>query len=155
MKTSARRASLFAGFYLATAGIYSHAQGTQTEATASNKQSHYQWNDPVSSTRRYVAELNKKLGLKPAQQGAWETFSAALMTLKKEEAQLGEKARAATPADFENVTTPEKIAKMSAVMRLSAESLRRTSHIVKDFYNVLSVEQKSIFDLSSIKAWNI
>ena len=155
MKMSARKASLFAGFCLATAGIYSDAQEMPTEATESNKEPHYQWNDPVSSTHRYVAEINKKLDLKPAQQGAWKTFSAALMTLKKEEAPLGEKARTATPADSENLTTPEKIAKMSAVMRLNAERLRRTSHIVKDFYNVLNVEQKSIFDLYSIKTWNI
>lgn len=62
---------------------------------------------------------------------------------------------ATIPADFENLTTPEKIGKMSAAMRLNAENLRRTSHIVKDFYDVLSVEQKSIFDLYSTKAWNI
>lgn len=155
MKTSARRASLFAGFCLATAGISSDAQETQTEAAECGYRSHYQWNDPVSSTQRDVAELNIKLDLKPAQLRAWEAFSAALMTLKKEEAQLGEKARAAIPAEFESMTTPEKIAKISAAMRLNAESLRRTFHIVNGFYDVLSVEQQAIFDLYSIKAWNI
>lgn len=155
MKISSRRASLFAGFCLASAGIYSDAQEPQTEATESNKQQHYQWNDTASSTHQYIAELNKKLDLKPAQQDAWKTFSAALLTLKNEKARLGEKARIETPAALENITTPEKIARMSAAMRLNAEILRRTSHIVKDFYQVLSVEQKTVFDLYSIKAWNI
>jgi hypothetical protein len=77
------------------------------------------------------------------------------LTLKREKAQLGEKASTGTPADFENLTTPEKLAKMSSAMRLNAEKLRKRSHIVKDFYAVLSVEQKTVFDLYSIKAWNI
>ena len=72
MKTSARRASLFAGFCLATTGIYSDAQETRTEATERNAQPHYQWTDPVSSTQRYVIDLKKNLDLKPTQQDAWK-----------------------------------------------------------------------------------
>jgi hypothetical protein len=155
MKTSARRIGLFAGFCLATAGISSDAHEMQREPIERSNRSHQQWNDPELFTEPDVADLNKGLDLTPAQQDAWETFSTALMRLKKEAAQLENTGRAVTPTDFEALTTSQKMATLSATMRLNAESLRKTAHIVKDFYAMLSEEQKSNFDLNAGMVWSI
>ena len=84
------------------------------------------------------AELHAKLKLSPAQEPAWNTFVA--------------KTKPGTPparpdrAELAKMTTPERMDRMLAAMR--ARETRMEEHVAatKDFYAVLTPEQKKIFD---------
>ncbi|MFC3106718.1 Spy/CpxP family protein refolding chaperone [Undibacterium arcticum] len=154
MKKSITAACLVSGLLMAGVGSYTLAQESHpaTKVGAEASQSHSK--DPVVATQKRLAELKQKLNLKPTQLAAWETFSNALIAQAKAHAQSREKMQGAFSRDYENMPTPEKIEKMAAMMRSNADSLSKTASDTKIFYDVLSVEQKTIFDLFSKNAWN-
>ena len=110
--------------------------------------------DLVAATQTRLAELKQKLNTKPTQQAAWETFSNALVAQAKAQAQSREKMQGTFGRDFENMPTPEKMEKLASIMHANADRLGKTASDTKTFYDVLSVEQKTIFDLFSKNAWN-
>lgn len=150
MKNSLVTACLVSGLMFVGAA-YAASPGTQPPLNGANAS---QQQDPVPATQKRLAELKQKLNLKPAQQAAWVTFSSDLAAQATMRAQSKEKMKAALGPDYQNLPTPEKMEKMVIIMRSNADFLSKTASITKAFYDGLSTEQKTIFDLFAKTSWN-
>lgn len=96
--------------------------------------------DPAKFAERMEkrrAELHDKLKLTPAQEPAWNTFVAKTKFTPPPKPNRAELAK---------LTTPERLDRMVAAMK--ARETRMEEHVAatKDFYSVLTPEQKKIFD---------
>ncbi|QRX82097.1 Spy/CpxP family protein refolding chaperone [Glaciimonas sp. PAMC28666] len=151
MKNSLVTACLMSGLMFVGAASYAASPGTQPPLNAANAS---QQQDPVPATQKRLAELKQKLNLKPAQQAAWVTFSSDLAAQATMRAQSKEKMKGALGPDYQNLPTPEKMEKMVIIMRSNADFLSKTASITKAFYDGLSTEQKTIFDLFAKTSWN-
>lgn len=87
---------------------------------------------------RHTAELHDKLKLSAAQEAAWKTYIAKV--------QPGERPARLDRAELDKLTAPERMERMLAHMKETEQRL--TTHIAatKEFYAVLTPEQKKIFD---------
>lgn len=87
---------------------------------------------------RRAAELHDKLKLNASQETAWKTYIAKVKP--------GEFPARPDPAELDKLTAPERMERMLAHMK-DAEK-RMADHIAatKEFYAVLTPEQKKIFD---------
>jgi len=89
------------------------------------------------------AELHQQLKLSAEQEPAWKTFS--------------EKMQAALPQDRPNreemrkLSTPERMDKMLAVMKAHEQQLEIRAAAIKEFYAVLTPEQRKQFDEQSAR----
>ena len=109
--------------------------------------------DPVAGAQHRLDALAKKLYLKPSQQGAWNTYTNAMLAHAKEHLQDRQKWMASRPAGPAEMSTPEKMEMMANMMRANADKLSRAASETKTFYAVLSPEQQTIFDLSARQMW--
>ena len=83
------------------------------------------------------AALHDKLGLSPAQEAAWKTFT--------------DKLQATAPARPEGASTvtmtaPERADRMVTFLQTAQQHAVARAQAVKEFYSVLSPEQQKIFD---------
>lgn len=95
------------------------------------------------------AELKAKLKLSPAQEGAWNTFIAAMkpsgdmMTKRPDHTELAK------------LPTPERIDKMKALhtqhMKDMSAAMELHGEATKVFYATLTPEQKKIFDDNAMR----
>ncbi len=107
--------------------------------------------DPAKMQARiakHQAELKAKLALTPAQEGAWSAYTAALQPQARNAAQRPD--RAAMRAEFEKLTTPQRIDKMNALRsqrmaEMNAAMVKR-GDATKSFYAALSADQQKVFD---------
>jgi periplasmic protein CpxP/Spy len=87
------------------------------------------------------AELHDKLKITAAQEGAWKTFLDKSMP-----------ARPATPParpdkdEMEKLTTPQRLDQMAELMKKHEAEMAARIAATKEFYAVLSPEQKKVFD---------
>ncbi|MDB5825083.1 MAG: hypothetical protein JWR21_3787 [Herminiimonas sp.] len=109
--------------------------------------------DPVAGTQKRLEQLKQKLNLKPAQQASWDTFANATIANARARAVAHEKMEGKGQRDRQSMSTPERMEKMAAMMRANADSLSKAAADTKTFYDGLSVEQRTIFDLTAQKAW--
>ena len=84
------------------------------------------------------AALHDKLGLSPAQEAAWKTFTDRLPAIAP--ATTGEAAPVAA------MTAPERADRMAAFLQTAQQQAAARAQAVKEFYAVLSPEQQKIFD---------
>lgn len=152
MKKSIITACLLSGFLITGTASYAVAQGTQPTVNGAKGNAHSQ-QEPVPATQKRLTELKQKLNLKPSQQTAWDTFSSGLAAQATLRTQSKEKMKGALGPDYENLSTPEKMEKMVVMMRSNADFLSKTASITKTFYDGLSTEQKTIFDLFAKTTW--
>lgn len=150
---------------LATAGAGAMAQntdaapaalnpGTSSTATHNARPHHGEHrmgrHDPAqmqARMARHQAELKAKLKITPAQEGAWTSFTAAMQPPAR---MMGERHSAEQRAEFDKLTTPERIDKMRALRtqrmtEMNAEMDKR-GEATKAFYAALSPEQQKTFD---------
>jgi protein CpxP len=166
MKKAITTVSLVSGLLLAGIGSYATAQGA-APAQQGQMQGHMQGHpeghpgaehgrrgDPVAATQKRLGQLKQKLNLKPAQQASWDTYANAMTAQARARAQAHEQMKGMGGRDHENMSTPEKMEKMAAMMRVGADSLSKSAADTKVFYDGLSVEQRTIFDLYARNAWN-
>ncbi len=93
---------------------------------------------------QHLAELKEKLKLSPAQESAWTAFNAAT--------QLPAAPRVRPDrAEFEKLTTPERIDRMQAFKAERDEQMRRYADATKTFYAALTPEQKKTFDDQTLR----
>lgn len=85
-----------------------------------------------------------KLKVTPAQEGAWNAWTAAM----KPPAQ-----RMARPdrAEFERLSTPERIDRMRALRATRQAEMDRRMDATKVFYASLNPDQKRLFDAESLR----
>ncbi|CAN5529894.1 hypothetical protein BH10PSE16_BH10PSE16_37310 [soil metagenome] len=151
---------------LATAGAGAMAQNTDrtpasltptTSATATphakprhGEHHRMERRDPAkmqARMARHQAELKAKLKITPAQEGAWTSFTAAMQPPAR---MMGEHPGAEQRAEFDKLTTPERIDKMhelrtQRMAEMTAEMDKR-GEATKAFYAALSPEQQKTFD---------
>ena len=107
--------------------------------------------DPAKMQARiakHQAELKAKLAITPAQEGAWSAWTAALQPQARSGAPRPD--RAAQRAEFEKLTTPQRIDKMNALRtQRTAErnaAMAKRGDATKTFYAALSADQQKVFD---------
>ena len=91
----------------------------------------------VERVAKRQAALHDKLGLSPAQEAAWKTFT--------------DKLQATAPARPEGASTvtmtaPERADRMVTFLQTAQQHAVARAQAVKEFYVVLSPEQQKIFD---------
>lgn len=147
---------------LATAGASAMAQGAPATAPAApaatsqaapvhagqHKMGH---RDPAKMQAwmaKRQAEMKTKLKITPAQEGAWTTYTAAMKPPAN--MMMGQRPTAEQRAEFDKLTTPERIDKMQAMrtQRMSEMNAAMTQRgdATKTFYATLSPEQQKTFD---------
>jgi hypothetical protein len=116
--------------------------------------SNFDW---IKHTQRTLDHLKGKLNLTPEQMPAWETWSTGVTTdanQQLEKDKTGSDEKASTPKARTDETTPERMA--HGIERLRAQTDWMQAHLVrleaaqvrtKTFYDALSTDQKTIFDL--------
>ena len=83
------------------------------------------------------AALHDKLALTPAQEAAWQTFTAKMQ------------ATMATRSDASSdkaLTAPERAERKAAFLQVAQQQAASRVQPIKEFYAVLSPEQQKIFD---------
>lgn len=147
---------LLAGI-MATAGLAATAQTVAPAApaatsapAASPKGERMGRHDPAKMQARiaqYQAELKAKLALTPAQEGAWSAYTAVMQPPARPAARPD---RAAIKAEFDKLTTPQRIDKMRELraqhMAEMNAAMDKRGEATKAFYAALSPEQQKTFD---------
>ena len=122
-------------------------------ATPGAKAGHHRHHrhDPAKMQARiakHQAELKAKLAITPAQEGAWSAWTAALQPKARDASQRPD--RAAMRAEFEKLTTPQRIDKMNALrtqrMAEMNAAMTRRGDATKSFYAALNADQQKVFD---------
>lgn len=129
--------------------ISAMAQTPASPAQAGAGMSHMQRHDPAkmqAMMAKRQAELKAKLGITPAQEPAWSSYSAAMQP----PADFKRGDRQAMRAELDKLPTPERIDKMRAMRaermaKMNAEMDKRGA-ATKSLYAVLSPEQQKTFD---------
>jgi Spy/CpxP family protein refolding chaperone len=96
--------------------------------------------DPARMQEHFAkrqGELKQKLQITPAQEGAWNTWTAAMKPGNFQRPDRGE---------IEKLTTPERIDRMRAMRTSHIAEMDKRGEATKVFYAALSPEQKKVFD---------
>ena len=100
---------------------------------------------------KHQAELKATLKITGAQEGAWTAYTAAMQP----PAHMGERPTAEQRAEFDKLTTPQRIDKMRALrtqrMADMNAAMDKRGDATKAFYAVLSPEQQKTFDAEHMK----
>jgi protein CpxP len=132
------------------------APAAPATATAPAKPGHHAGHgkhrhDPAKMQARiakHQAELKAKLAITPAQEGAWSAYTAALQPQARTGGQRPD--RAAMRAEFEKLTTPQRIDKMNALrtqrMAEMNAAMTKRGDATKAFYAALNADQQKVFD---------
>lgn len=93
-----------------------------------------------------LADLKTKLKLDASQQGAWSTFTTAIQPPPR-----GDRPdRAAMRAEFEKLTTPQRLDRMQARQAERAAMASRRADATRTFYAALKPDQQKTFDSESM-----
>jgi Spy/CpxP family protein refolding chaperone len=103
--------------------------------------------DPVAHTQRNLDRLAQKLNLKDDQKVAWQRYADSAMSRAKERAAKMEERGSHRGEARGEVDTATKLDKISQAMRNRADRLQKVAQDTRAIENVLSTEQKTIFDL--------
>lgn len=125
------------GLGLGSIGAYAHKAGG--DHAGKGPESHEKAGERMKERmEKRQAELHEKLKLDASQQQAWDRYIARMKPA----------ARPDRPnrTEMEKLTAPERMERMQAMMR--ARDARMSEHVsaLKEFYAVLTPEQKKIFD---------
>ena len=129
---------------LAAFGLAAQAQTpppTPGGASAPMAREHHGRHDPAKMQQRMErrnAELKQKLQLTPAQEGAWTAYTGAMKP--------GARPQRPDRAEFEKLTTPERIDRMQAMRSARGVEMDKRAAATKTFYAGLTAEQKKVFD---------
>lgn len=146
-----RSKHLIAAGLLAVLGLAATAQTPPSAPTAADtvpraQREHRGHFDAARMQERMAkqqADLKQKLQLTPAQESAWNAYTAALQPpANAMRPERGELAR---------LTTPERIERMRAVHAARAAALDRRADAIMSLYAVLSPDQKKLFDAETAR----
>jgi len=89
-----------------------------------------------------LAALKEKLKLTPAQEGAWNSFTAAQQPPARP---------AGHRAEFAKLTTPQRLDRMQARQAERSAMFAKRADATRSFYATLSPEQQKTFDAESMQ----
>lgn len=145
MKNSTKAIVLAA--VLAATGASAFAAQDGTERPEGGPRAEHRRMDPAKMEEMHAkrsAELKEKLKITPAQEGAWNTFTAAMKPPARDAAQRPDR------AELEKLPTPERLDKMRALrtqhMNDMAAAMDKRDQATKTLYAALTPEQKKLFD---------
>lgn len=95
-------------------------------------------------TATRMARLKETLQIAPAQEGAWNAWAAAMQPTADR--------RRPDRAEFERLTTPDRIDRMRASRAERNAMMDRRAEATKSFYAGLDPVQKRVFDLATARA---
>jgi periplasmic protein CpxP/Spy len=142
---------ILAGLNLAGLGYGYAADAPQPPMKEYQESPRREMKDPVVVVQRHLDTLAQKLNLQPSQQDAWHTFSASMIKRAQEFAQARQARRCGHESPAKDVSTPERLDKLAARMRVRADRLAALASDTRTFYDQLSQDQKTIFDLLTKK----
>lgn len=87
-----------------------------------------------------LTELRGKLNLNAQQETAWNAYIAGMKP--------GERPARPTRAEMEKLSAPERMEQMHARMKVGEQHMAQRVAATRDFYAVLTPEQRKIFDES-------
>jgi Spy/CpxP family protein refolding chaperone len=145
-KTFTLRSSILAMSLFAASGFAAAADETPNSPPP-GKHAHHRQFDPVARTQHRLDSLAKKLNLKDNQQAAWLAYSDSTIARAKEKTARMEEHRSHKGEARADADTATKLDKMSQAMRDRADRLQKVAQDTRAFEDVLSPEQKTIFDL--------
>ena len=142
---------LLAAALLATFGLSATAQAPQPPAGAPpidaqrGMQADPAQRQEIRQLRmeRRLAGLKLKLAISGAQEGAWDAWAHAMKP-------TGPRQRI-DRAEFERLTTPERIDRMRAQRATRIAEMDRRADATKTFYAALNADQKKVFDGASLR----
>ena len=158
LKPFARLNHLILAGLLATVGVSAMAQNApaaaQSPPTAASKPAgppgermgHHDPAKMQAMMAKRQADMKAKLKITPAQEGAWTTFTAAMQP----PARMGGRPTPEQRAEFDQLSTPERIDKMRALrterMTQMSAAMDKRGEASKTFYAALTPEQQKVFD---------
>jgi periplasmic protein CpxP/Spy len=89
-----------------------------------------------------LGELKQKLQITGAQEGAWNAWTAAMKPTPHQRPDR---------AEFERLTTPERIDRMRAMRAQRGAEMDKRMDATKTFYATLNAEQKKVFDAEGLR----
>ena len=138
---------LIAGAVLAVVGVVAVAQ---TPAQAGGGMGRQERLDPARMHERMQAHMAQRQGrlketlqITPDQEGAWDAWSAAM--------QPPANWKRPDRAEFERLTTPERIDRMRTMRNERMGMMDRRADATKAFYASLNPIQKRVFDLETAR----
>lgn len=153
MKPSIASALFAAAIIVAAPSFANAAAAARPETKAQAGHFQFRGKDLVVRTTRRLGDLGKKLDIKPSQQAAWQTYSAAIIAQARVQKHQWQQMRVARRASREHLTTPERMAKIADRLRQASERMSQLASETKTFYDQLGPEQKTIFDLYARTEW--
>jgi len=127
-----------ATFGLGTIAAAAPGQGAQTPDTSWHAGASGQHAEKFAARMaKRQAALHDKLALTPAQEAAWQVFTAKIQVTLPTRPDV----RPATA-----LTAPERAERMAAFLQVAQQRAASRVQPIKEFYAVLSPEQQKIFD---------
>ena len=97
---------------------------------------------------KHLAELKTKLKIDASQESAWSTFTSAIQP-PAPPAQRPD--RAAMRAEFEKMTTPQRLDRMQARQSERAARFAQRADATRSFYAALTPAQQKTFDVEGMR----
>ena len=144
---------ILAGLFAAT-GTSAMAQTAPVAPTVTTKPAsppgeHMGRHDPAkmqAMMAKRQADMKARLKITPAQEGAWTSYTTAMQP----PANMGGRYTPEQRAEFDKLTTPERIDKMRAMrtqrMADRSAAMDKRGEATKTFYATLTPEQQKVFD---------
>jgi Spy/CpxP family protein refolding chaperone len=137
---------LLAGL-LAIIGFAATAQTATPPAAGPAPRGHMMGHMDPARMQAFIAKrqaaLKEKLKLSAAQEGAWTAYTAAMQP----PANMTRPNR----AEFEKLSTPERIDKMRALRAQHSAEMDKRAEATKTFYAALTPEQQKVFDANAMR----
>jgi hypothetical protein len=92
---------------------------------------------------RRLAVFKEQLRISPAQEAAWNAWTASL--------QPGARPQRPDPAEFARMTTPERIDRLRSLRAQRNAEMDRKAEATKAFYAQLAPGQRIVFDAETLK----
>jgi len=96
---------------------------------------------------KHMADLKAQLKLDASQEGAWSTFTSATKPSPPPAQRVDRKA---ARAEFEKLTTPQRLERMQARQTERAARFAQRADATRSFYAVLSPAQQKTFDAQAM-----
>jgi len=145
-KTFTLRSSILAMSLLAASGFAAAADEAQNSPPPGRHAQHRHI-DPVARTQRNLDNLAGKLNLKDEQKVAWQTYADGAISRTKERTAKMQELRSHKGEARVEADTSTKLDRMSQAMRERADKLQKIAQDTRAFEDVLTTDQKTIFDL--------
>jgi Spy/CpxP family protein refolding chaperone len=145
-KTFTLRSSILAMSLLAASG-FAAAADTAPNSPRPGEHAQHRHFDWVAHTQRNLDKLAQELNLKDEQKAAWQAYADSAISRAKDRTAKMEEHRSHKGEARAEVDTATKLDKMSEAMRDRADRLQKVARDTRAFEDVLTPEQKTIFDL--------